>query len=69
MNERGPRDTKSDRKKAERMRIAAEAERPWSFLVPLAEILATGRRVELKADAPTCEAVAKAVGVVVLPSA
>ncbi len=66
MNERGPRDTKSDRKKAERMRIAAEAERPWSFPVPLAEIPATGRRVELKADAATCEAVARAAGVVAL---
>ncbi len=66
MNERGRRDTKSDRKKAEQMRLAAEAERPWSFPVPLAEIPATGRRVELKADAATCEAVARAAGVVAL---
>jgi uncharacterized metal-binding protein YceD (DUF177 family) len=67
MSERGPRDTKPGRKKTERMRFAAEAERPWSFPVPLAEIPATGRRVEFKADAATCVAVARAAGVVALP--
>lgn len=66
MSEREPRDTKLGRKKSERMRLVAEAERPWSFPVPLTEIPATGRRVELKADAATCEVVARAAGVVAL---
>ena len=40
---------------------------PGAFRLPVAEIPATGRRVELTADAATCEAVAKAAGVVALP--
>lgn len=67
MNEREPRSIRPSRKKSERMRLAAEAERPWSFPVPLAEIPATGRRVELRADGATREAVAKAASVVALP--
>jgi uncharacterized metal-binding protein YceD (DUF177 family) len=64
MNEREPRDTKPDRKKSARIGLAADAVQPWSFPVPLAEIPAAGRHVELTADAATCEAVAKAAGVV-----
>lgn len=67
MSEREPSDAKPRRKKSERMRLATEAERPWSLPVPLAEIPATGRRVELKADAATREAVAQAAGVLALP--
>ena len=67
MNERGRRNIKSGRKKSEQMRLAAEAERPWSFPVPLAEIPATGRRVELRADGATREARCQGGGVVALP--
>ncbi len=67
MSAREPRDTKPDRKKSERMRLAADAGQPWSFPVPLAEIPSTGRHIELTADAATCQAVAKAVGVVAVP--
>ena len=63
MGEREPRDTKPDRKKSDRIRQAADAAQPWSFPVPLAEIAAAGRHVELTADAATCDAVAKAAGI------
>ncbi len=69
MSERGRRDTKPGQQKFRRARSAAppEAEKPWSVPVPLTEITAVGRRVELKADAVTREAVATAVGVAALP--
>ena len=38
----------------------------WSVLVAVADVPETGRRLELAADAPSREAVAKAVGVVAL---
>jgi uncharacterized metal-binding protein YceD (DUF177 family) len=69
MNERGRGGTKSNQQKSRRTRSAAlpEAEKPWSVPVSLTEIPAIGRRVELKADAATREAVATAVDVVALP--
>ena len=69
MSERGRGGTKSSQQKSRRARSAAppEAENPWSVPVQLSEIPAIGRRVELKADAATREAVATAVGVVALP--
>lgn len=69
MSERGRRDTKSGQQKSRRARSAAppEAEKPWSVPVQVSEIPATGRRVELKADAATRDAVAPVLGVVALP--
>ena len=69
MSERERRGIKSGQPKSRRARSAAppEAEKPWSVPVQLSEIPATGRRVELKADPATRDAVATAVGVVALP--
>jgi uncharacterized metal-binding protein YceD (DUF177 family) len=69
MSERARRDPKPGQRKSRRAGPAAlpEAEKPWSVPVPLTEIPAIGRRVELKADAATREVVATAVGVVALP--
>ena len=44
-----------------------EANSPWSVPIPLAEIPATGRRVELSANSSAREAVAKTAGVLALP--
>jgi uncharacterized metal-binding protein YceD (DUF177 family) len=69
MSERARRDTKPGQQKSRPARSAAlpEAAKPWSVPVQLSEIPASGRRVELKADAATREAIATAVGVVALP--
>jgi uncharacterized metal-binding protein YceD (DUF177 family) len=47
---------------------AGSSPTPWSVPVQVAEVPETGRRVEIAADAATREAVAKAVGVLALPS-
>ena len=69
MKEHKPPEAKPGRQKPPRVRSGAqpEAEKPWSMPISIAEIPATGRRVELKPDAATRAAVAAAVGVVALP--
>jgi uncharacterized metal-binding protein YceD (DUF177 family) len=69
MSERERRDRRPQQPRSRQGRDLgrSNAASPWSFEIPLAEIPDTGRRVELRADQSTREAVAKLAGLVAVP--